>query len=58
MAPVYDVIVESGEDFNYFLSSVNKALKEGWKLQGGVSIGETENDHIYAQALIKEEQGE
>lgn len=33
---------------------VNRLLKEGWALQGGVSMTHNHNQLAFAQALIKE----
>lgn len=53
---MYTII--TGEKSDYFFRDIEKALSDGWKLQGGVSICFVpsvfgENAVIYAQALVK-----
>ena len=40
------------------IKDVNNAIKEGWRLQGGVSTSidspSLHHDHYYAQAMIRE----
>lgn len=45
---VYDVIME--QDLMDFVDEVNKRLKRGWKLQGGVST----TGSYYLQAIYRE----
>jgi hypothetical protein len=52
------------KDLAKLVDHVNTALKEGWQLQGGVSVG-TERDphwcdamgHFYVQAVVQGEDG-
>jgi hypothetical protein len=51
-------IVVQNTDRQFFEREVNRLLKDGWKLQGGVSmvILEGSMEHYrYAQAIIKED---
>lgn len=49
----YKIIV--GYSLLDFNEKVNKALKEGYMLQGGVSIAVySDGDIVYAQAVIRE----
>ena len=45
------------DDSEYLQKAVNISLKDGWKLQGGVSVTVSESDDyryvIYAQAIVK-----
>ena len=47
---------------DYLEEKVNRELKEGWQLQGGVSVSMYHNSLgttcIYAQAMTKEEESE
>lgn len=44
----YDVIIE--QEFRDFIEEVNKKLRQGWQLQGGVST----TGSYYLQAIYKE----
>jgi hypothetical protein len=50
-------VISSG-DMGVLVASVNLNIKQGWALQGGVSVSESMSqgytNQLYAQAMIKE----
>ncbi len=53
-------VIEAGA-FSTLVDVVNKAIKEGWKPQGGVAVKRwktptTQEGHNYIQVMIKEAQ--
>ena len=48
-------VIQVESSLNQFNEKVNEELKDGWKLQGGVSIAVTDNKKVFAQAMIKED---
>jgi len=54
----YDII--ETDQFEFLIELVNKRIKEGWRPQGGINIGEHVSDDRdvsdawYAQAMVRE----
>jgi hypothetical protein len=51
------IVISQQERFNYpnlFEKQIEEKLKNGWKLQGGISVVSTMGEIYYYQALIKE----
>lgn len=48
----YKIVEESSKD--YLEIEINKLLREGYTLQGGICISYSQGNHkIYSQALVK-----
>lgn len=51
----YELVVR--DDVRSLEGAVNEMLKEGWKLQGGVSVSRLNNcNEMYCQAMIKHDE--
>jgi hypothetical protein len=53
-----DYVIVDGDDTQSLSEKVNQYLKQGWKLQGGVSVIEVtapigRTYHLYSQAMVK-----
>ena len=51
MNPKYDIVAKY--HYHELVDEVNKRLKEGWVLQGGVATDSKERQTRYFQAMIK-----